>query len=57
MIVLPRSGRGMKRLLCALLLVAASLIAAGALTETLWLLGIGAWALIGAVLFELVYRP
>ncbi|MEJ1201620.1 MULTISPECIES: hypothetical protein [unclassified Streptomyces] len=57
MIVLPRSGRGMQRLLCALLLVAAALIAAGALTETLWLLGIGAWALIGAVLFELVYRP
>ncbi|MET9347959.1 hypothetical protein [Streptomyces termitum] len=29
----------------------------GALTGSMWLLGAGAWLLIGAVLLELVYRP
>ncbi|MEV7302406.1 hypothetical protein [Streptomyces clavifer] len=57
MIVLPRSDRGMKRLLYALLLPATVLIVVGSLTEALWLLGIGAWMLIGALLIELIYRP
>lgn len=56
-IVLPRSDRGMKRLLYALLLPATVLIVVGSLTEALWLLGIGAWMLIGALLIELIYRP
>lgn len=55
--VLPRSDRGMKRLFYALLLAAAVLLAVGALTGALWLLGIGTWTLIGALLIELIYRP
>lgn len=31
--------------------------AAGTATDNLWLLGIGAWLLIAAILLELVYRP
>ncbi|MFJ6411140.1 hypothetical protein ACIQK9_37055 [Streptomyces hydrogenans] len=31
--------------------------ALGATTDNLWLLGIGSWLLITAVLLELVYRP
>lgn len=34
-----------------------ALIAVGAILDALWLLGIGAWAVIGAMLIELVYRP
>ncbi|MCC9156354.1 hypothetical protein LZP81_16095 [Streptomyces parvulus] len=53
----PYSDRGMKRLFYALLLAAAAVFAAGLLTDALWLLGIGAWTLIAALLVELVYRP
>ncbi|MER7057749.1 MULTISPECIES: hypothetical protein [unclassified Streptomyces] len=56
-IVLPRSDRGMRRLVLALLLAAAVLLTAGVLTETLWLLGIGAWTLIGALFMEWIHRP
>ncbi|MCF2127675.1 hypothetical protein L1I79_14665 [Strepomyces sp. STD 3.1] len=47
----------MKRLFLALLLTAAAVFAFGLLTDTLWLLGIGAWTLIAALLVELVHRP
>ena len=57
MIVLPRSDRGMKRLFHALLSAALVLIVVGFLAESLWLLGIGAWMLIGALLIEMIYRP
>ncbi|MEU4147427.1 hypothetical protein [Streptomyces parvulus] len=57
MIVLPRSGRGMKRLFYVLLLASAVLLTAGVLAEALWLLVLGTWTLIGALLIELVYRP
>ncbi|WP_432080968.1 hypothetical protein [Streptomyces sp. WAC 04229] len=47
----------MKRLFHALLAAAAAVFAVGLLTDALWLLGIGAWTLIAALLVELVYRP
>ncbi|MFD4693114.1 hypothetical protein [Streptomyces sp. NPDC058463] len=47
----------MKRLFYALLSAAMVLIATGFLTESLWLLGIGAWMLIGALLIDMIYRP
>ncbi|MEV5013967.1 hypothetical protein ACIGW1_16450 [Streptomyces sp. NPDC053780] len=53
----PGGDRGMKRLFHALLVAAAALFAVGLLTDALWLLGIGAWTLIAALLVELVYRP
>ncbi|MDI6520342.1 hypothetical protein QMA61_29635 [Streptomyces coelicoflavus] len=55
--VLPRSDRGLRRLLCAMLLTAAALLGAGLLTDAVWLLGIGAWVLIAAVLVETALRP
>ncbi|MFD4350322.1 hypothetical protein ACFWQ6_36550 [Streptomyces coelicoflavus] len=55
--VLPRSDRGLRRLLCAMLLTAAALLGAGILTDAVWLLGIGAWVLIAAVLVEMALRP
>lgn len=50
-------GRGLRRIEYALALAAVVLAAAGALSGTLWLLGIGAWALIAAALIEMIYRP
>jgi hypothetical protein len=35
----------------------AVLLTAGFLTESLWLLGLAAWALIAAGLIEMIYRP
>ncbi|MFI5743490.1 hypothetical protein ACIA9I_34610 [Streptomyces anulatus] len=32
-------------------------IAAGALSSTMWIVGVGVWAMIAAFLTELVYRP
>ncbi|MFB8751824.1 hypothetical protein [Streptomyces parvulus] len=49
--------RGMKRLFHALLLAAALVFTAGLLADLLWLLGIGTWTLIAALLVELVHRP
>lgn len=37
--------------------VGLTLITAGAALDTLWLLGIGVWGVIGALGIELVYRP
>ncbi|MFF0203194.1 hypothetical protein [Streptomyces sp. NPDC005017] len=47
----------MRRIEYALLLAAVPLVVTGALTDSLWLLGIGAWALIAAGLIEMIYRP
>ncbi|MEU8604481.1 hypothetical protein [Streptomyces parvulus] len=47
----------MKRLFHALLLAAALVFTAGLLADSLWLLGIGTWTLIAALLVELVHRP
>ncbi|GAA2499927.1 hypothetical protein [Streptomyces gobitricini] len=46
--------RGPRRLAAGLMLLAVALAAAGALVDSLWLLGFGAWALIVAVLIELL---
>jgi hypothetical protein len=40
-----------------LLLLMAALGTAGVLTESMWLLGLAAWALIAAGLIEMIYRP
>lgn len=55
--VLPSGDRGMRRLLHALLLATPVLLTVGFLTDMLWLLGIGAWTLIAALLIEVIYRP
>ncbi|MFD3805480.1 hypothetical protein ACFWTC_18085 [Streptomyces sp. NPDC058619] len=34
-----------------------TVITTGAVLEALWLLGIGVWAIITAMMIELVYRP
>ncbi|MFE0582548.1 hypothetical protein [Streptomyces sp. NPDC058874] len=50
-------GRDLRRIEYALLVAAAVLVTVGALTDLLWLLGIGACALIAAGLIEMIYRP
>ncbi|WP_158520050.1 hypothetical protein [Streptomyces ambofaciens] len=57
MTVLPSGDRDMRRLLHALLLATPVLLTVGFLTDMLWLLGIGAWTLIVALLIEVIYRP
>ncbi|MGW0556767.1 hypothetical protein ACWDZ6_21625 [Streptomyces sp. NPDC002926] len=52
----PSHDRSLRRCLVGLTLLAA-LVVAGALVDSLWLIGIGAWVLIGAFLTELTYRP
>ncbi|MER7897463.1 hypothetical protein ABTX62_15420 [Streptomyces sp. NPDC096046] len=47
----------MRRIEYTLFLAAALLGTAGVISDTFWLLGIGAWALIAAGLIEMIYRP
>ncbi|WP_193776095.1 hypothetical protein [Streptomyces sp. E2N166] len=47
----------MRRTEYTLFLAATLLVTAGVFSDTLWLLGIGAWALIAACLIEAIYRP
>lgn len=49
--------RGIRRAVLALGAAGLTVIAAGALLEALWLLGLGVWAVITAMMIELVYRP
>ncbi|MCX4695420.1 hypothetical protein [Streptomyces sp. NBC_01408] len=49
--------RGIRRVILALGAAGLTVIVAGALLEALWLLGIGVWAVITAMMIELVYRP
>ncbi|MFJ6782467.1 hypothetical protein [Streptomyces yangpuensis] len=49
--------RGIRRTMLALGAAGLTLITAGAALDTLWLLGIGVWGVIGALVIELVYRP
>ncbi|MDJ0463831.1 hypothetical protein [Streptomyces sp. H27-C3] len=51
----PESG--MRRIVIALTLSAVALVAAGGLTDRMWLLGLGVWALIAAFMIEMIYRP
>ncbi|MFF3785683.1 hypothetical protein [Streptomyces sp. NPDC001933] len=48
---------GMRRNVLALGTAGLTVIAVGALLEALWLLGIGVWALIIAMMIDLIYRP
>jgi hypothetical protein len=50
-------GDPFRRIQYALLLLMAALGAAGVLADSLWLLGLAAWALIAAGLIEMIYRP
>ncbi|MFD6887441.1 hypothetical protein [Streptomyces sp. NPDC059957] len=52
-----RPDRAIRRTVLVLGAVGLTVIAAGAALNVLWLLGIGVWAVIAAMLIELVYRP
>ncbi|WP_405527398.1 hypothetical protein OG592_06645 [Streptomyces avidinii] len=49
--------RAVRRTVLALGAAGLTVIAAGAILDALWLLGIGVWAVIAAMVIELVYRP
>ncbi|MFJ9931766.1 hypothetical protein ACIRSJ_01465 [Streptomyces virginiae] len=49
--------RGIRRTVHALGATGLTVIAAGAVLEAMWLLGIGVWGVIAAMGIELVYRP
>ncbi|MCY0922678.1 MULTISPECIES: hypothetical protein [unclassified Streptomyces] len=49
--------RGIRRAILAIGTAGVTVIATGAVLEALWLLGIGVWAVITAMMIELVYRP
>ncbi|MFD7627732.1 hypothetical protein ACFV7Q_17120 [Streptomyces sp. NPDC059851] len=51
------SDRPIRRTMYALGAVGLTLVVTGAALDLLWLLGIGVWAVIAAILIELVYRP
>ncbi|MEU1940511.1 hypothetical protein ACH49O_41220 [Streptomyces coeruleorubidus] len=50
-------ARGLRRIQYGLFLLMAALGTAGFLIESLWLMGLAAWALIAAGLIEMIYRP
>ncbi|MFD7911916.1 MULTISPECIES: hypothetical protein [unclassified Streptomyces] len=52
-----RPDRGIRRTVLALGAAGLTVIAAGAALDALWLLGIGVWGVIAAMVIELVYRP
>ncbi len=49
--------RGVRRGVVAVGAAGVVLIAAGAVVDVFWVVGIGVWAMIGAIVTELVYRP
>lgn len=53
----PVFDSGIRRIIAALAILAVALITAGFVLDTIWLYGIGAWALITAGLLEVIYRP
>lgn len=53
----PGFTRGLQRTEYVLFLAAVLLITAGAVSDSWWLIGGGAWALIAAGLIEMIYRP
>ncbi|MGW1767711.1 hypothetical protein ACWCQL_27125 [Streptomyces sp. NPDC002073] len=53
----PRPDRRIRRTVLALGAVGLAVIATGAVLDALWLLGIGVWCVIAAMVIELVYRP
>ncbi|MGW6572375.1 hypothetical protein ACWGAN_09360 [Streptomyces sp. NPDC054945] len=52
-----RPDRAIRRTVLVLAAAGLALIATGAVLDALWLLGIGVWGVIAAMLIELVYRP
>lgn len=52
-----RADRGIRTTVIALGAAGLTVIAAGAVLDVLWLLGIGVWGVIAAMVLELVYRP
>ncbi|MGC4976929.1 hypothetical protein ACLQ2D_28970 [Streptomyces sp. DT199] len=52
-----RPDRGIRRMQYVLLVLMAALGTAGFLTDSMWLWGLAAWALLSAGLIEMVYRP
>ncbi|WP_158754321.1 hypothetical protein [Streptomyces sp. NRRL F-2580] len=52
-----RSDRTVRRTVLALAAAGLAVITTGAALDALWLLGIGVWALIAAMVIELVYQP
>ncbi|MGW0750649.1 hypothetical protein [Streptomyces sp. NPDC002587] len=52
-----RADRGIRRTVLALGVAGLTVIATGAVLDALWLLGIGGWGVIAAMVLELVYRP
>jgi hypothetical protein len=51
------NARVLRLAICALSMAGATLIICGLLIEAGWLLGIGGWMVIAAVLIEFLYRP
>ncbi|MEV7441759.1 hypothetical protein AB0O22_11480 [Streptomyces sp. NPDC091204] len=51
------SDRTVRRTVLALAASGLVVITTGAALDALWLLGIGVWALIAAMVIELVYQP
>ncbi|MFD3554357.1 hypothetical protein [Streptomyces goshikiensis] len=49
--------RGIRRTVLALGAAGLTVIATGVVLDVLWILGIGVWAVITAMVIELVYRP
>ncbi|MYV74745.1 hypothetical protein GT352_12510 [Streptomyces sp. SID1046] len=52
-----RPDRAVRRTVLVLGAAGLTVIATGAILDALWLLGIGVWAVIAAMVIELVYRP
>ncbi|MFD4246801.1 hypothetical protein ACFWP3_35200 [Streptomyces sp. NPDC058525] len=52
-----RPDRAIRRAVLGLGSGGLAVIATGAYLDALWLLGLGVWAVIVAMLIELVYRP
>ncbi|MER6197219.1 hypothetical protein ABT234_07550 [Streptomyces sp. NPDC001586] len=51
------SDRAVRRTVLALAAAGLAVVTTGAALDTLWLLGIGVWTLIAAMVIELVYQP
>lgn len=49
--------RGIRRTVRTLAASGVTLVAAGAVLDAMWLLGIGVWGVIAALGIEIVYRP
>ncbi|WP_168724373.1 hypothetical protein [Streptomyces sp. A1547] len=52
-----RQTRQIRQTVLALGAAGLTVIATGAALDALWLLGIGVWGVIAAMVIELVYRP